>query len=499
MTVHRAEPAAAGADPDLVIVGGGPAGLAAAIEADRWGVATLLAEDRPALGGQIFRQPSPSLPGRRALTAAPDHARGAALLSRLRQSRVRHVTSATVVDIEPGDPLTVRYVRAGRTAAVRARQVILATGGYDRPVALPGWTLPGVMAAGGAQAMAKSHGVLPAGRVVIAGSGPLLLAFATQLHQWGAQVVAVTELAGRPRARDLAALARAGALAPAYLRQGLRYAGYLAAHRIPVHFRTRATRVLGTGQVTGVVLSRVDHGGRPLPGSAAVLEADCVCLGYGLVPSAELARLAGCELVPDESRAANVPVRTALLETSVPGIFAAGDGVAVRGSDVALLEGQIAGLAASGNLGHASADQLERRVRPLRARLARSLAFQEALSAVYPAAIPGCDLATAGTVLCRCEEVTCGELAEAIRAAAPMADASVVKGMTRAGMGLCQGRMCAANVHELISKATGTPVTQVRAFSPRPPARPVPLAAVMSQEDYGGGDDDIPEDPDCAG
>jgi D-hydroxyproline dehydrogenase subunit alpha len=485
------------ADVDLVVVGGGPGGLAAAIEADRWGVSTQLIDDRPTLGGQIFRQPSPSLPDRRVLTTEPEYARGLALLSRLRQSRVQQLTSATVVDISAGGPFRIHYVRDGRAGSVRARQVILATGAYDRPVALPGWTLPGVVAAGGAQAMAKSHGVLPGRRVVVAGSGPLLLTFAVQLHRWGVRVAAVTELADRPRVRDLVALAGRGALAPDYLRQGLQYAGYLAAHRVPVHFRTRVTRILGSEQVTGAILSRVDRVGRPLPGSAAAVEADCVCLGYGLVPAQELARLSGCEMVPDVGRAMNVPTRGALLETSVPGMFAAGDGVAVRGSAVALLEGQIAGLAAARNLGRQAGERFDRRLRPLRARLDRSLSFQAALSAVYPAAISGCDLATADTVVCRCEEVTRGELSDAIAAAAPLADASVIKGITRAGMGLCQGRMCAANVYELIAGATGTAVTGVRAFTPRPPARPVPFGAVASPTDYDGGDGDLPEDPDC--
>jgi thioredoxin reductase len=494
MTVHHADPAA---DVDLVVVGGGPAGLAAAIEADRWGVSTRLIEDRPTLGGQIFRQPAPSLPDRRVLSTEPEHARGLALLSRLRRSGVQQVTSATVVDVTPGGPLRITFVRNERTVTVRARQVILATGAYDRPVALPGWTLPGVMAAGGAQAMAKSHGVLPGRRAVVAGSGPLLLTFAVQLHRWGVQVAAVTELAGRPRAREVAALARRGAAAPDYLRQALRYTGYLAAHRVPVHLRTRVTRILGSEQVTGVILSRVDRAGRPLPGSDRAVEADCVCLGYGLVPSPELARLSGCELVPDDERAMNVPARGALLETSVPGLFAVGDGVAVRGSAVALLEGQIAGLAASRNLGRLAGERFGQRLRPLRARLDRSLAFQAALSAVYPAAISGCDLATADTVLCRCEEVTRGELSDAIAAAAPLADASVVKGMTRAGMGPCQGRMCAANVYELIATARAMPVTRVRAFTPRPPARPVPFGALARPVDYDGGDGDLPEDPDC--
>ena len=238
-----------------------------------------------------------------------------------------------------------------------------------------------------------------------------------------------------------------------------------------MHFGTRVTRILGSDQVTGAILSRVDRGGRPLPGSARTVEADCVCLGYGLVPSPELARLSGCEMVPDAGRAMNVPARGALLETSVPGMFAVGDSVAVRGSAVALLEGQIAGLAASRNLGRETGEQFEQRLRPLRARLGRSLAFQTALSAVYPAAISGCDLATADTVLCRCEEVTRGELSDAIAAAAPLADANVVKGMTRAGMGLCQGRMCAANVYELIANATGTTVTGVRAY-PAPASPP---------------------------
>jgi thioredoxin reductase len=490
---------AAGETTDIAVVGAGPAGLAAALEADRWGSRVTLIDERPTLGGQIFRQPAPLLGARAAPKPALERHRGEALIRALGATGVRQLTSTEVLDVDTGALPTLRCVRDDRVFELRARQLILAPGAYDRAVALPGWTLPGVFTAGGAQALVKAHGVRPAGTTVVAGSGPLVFVFAAQLLSWGVRVIAVAEAAPRPPLRRVASLLYRGLAVPHNLALGVRSLTGLLAFGVPIDCQSVATRVLGSGRVSAVVLKRLDDNGRPRDDTSMTFATESVCLGYGFESSRELAHLCGCEEDVDPRTGTRLPRRNEYCELSRSGLFLVGDGFFVRGSTVAEAEGRIAGLAASYNLRRAGDRVFAVRLRQLRARLALQLGFYEALTALYPTAVRCDQLADAETVVCRCEDVTKRQLLEAVETLQPTAaDASAVKALTRAGMGLCQGRICSANVYELVARGAKARPTEVRHFSSRPPARPVRLAALARFEDYEGRDADLPDDPDCA-
>ncbi|GAA5017434.1 hypothetical protein GCM10025734_68160 [Kitasatospora paranensis] len=262
---------------DLAVVGAGPAGLAAAVTAADHGLRCALvdAADRP--GGQYYRHPAPGLGATR-----PDRLHHhwpvfAALARRLadhvRAGRVVHLTGHHVWTAERGDPWRLHATRgpAGPDAAVvEARAVLLATGAYERQLPFPGWTLPGVVTAGGAQAMLKGGLVLPGRRVVVAGSGPLLLAAAASLAQAGARVPAVVEAT---RYLGYARTPAALAANPAKLAEGARHAAVLARHRVRPRLRSAVVAVHGTDRVTAVTVARLDArwapGPAPSGGSAA--------------------------------------------------------------------------------------------------------------------------------------------------------------------------------------------------------------------------------------
>lgn len=461
---------------DLLIVGGGPAGLAAAAEGAAAGLSVGLADERPTLGGQIYKQPGFVVSDPRAMGA--EFAQGRALIDAAARAgaRVMLRTAALAVEREDaavaGDtpaagPLRVILATDGEPArAVSARHLLIAAGAHDRPVAFPGWTLPGVLTAGGAQTLVKTQRVLPGEKMLFAGSGPLALVFPAQLHGYGATIAAVLEAGPPPRPHDIARMLKAAPGNVALLRDAIRYRAQLLKARIPLRYRRIVVRAEGDGRVESVTHAAVDADWRVLPGTEETVACDTLCLGYGFTPSIELARLAGCAFGYDEYRGGPVIEVDEWMRTTVPGVLAAGDGTGVEGSYVAIDEGRLAALGVTG--GDAIA---------IRNRLARKRAFRHALTRMHRVGPGIYELATPQTVVCRCEGVTRAQLDEAI---ATTADQTVVKALTRASMGLCQGRNCQRQIAALITQRhNATPALP----TPRLPARPIALAAMARERE----------------
>jgi thioredoxin reductase len=363
---------------------------------------------------------------------------------------------------------------------VTARRLLLAAGAHDRPVAFPGWTLPGVLTAGGAQTLIKTQRVLPGRRMVFAGSGPLALTFPAQLDGYGASVAVVLEAGPAPVAGDVARMLAAAAGNIGLLRDAARYRGRLLRARIPLRYRRIVVRAEGDGRVESVTHAAVDADWRAVGGTEETVAADTLCVGYGFVPSIELPRLAGCGLGYDEDRGGPVVTVDQWMRTTVPGVLAAGDGTGVDGSYIAIDEGRLAAIGAALYLGRIDAAGARRRAAPVRRRLARKRAFARALRRMHRVGPGIYELADRDTVICRCEEVRRGELDEAVDASA---DPGVVKALTRAGMGLCQARNCQRQVAAMIAARHGGTVAAVPMATPRLPARPVALGAMAQAPD----------------
>lgn len=375
---------------DVAVVGAGPAGIAAAVSAAARGQAVVLLDAAARPGGQIWRHRSPDgLP-----------ALGRRWLGRLRHSAVTWMPSATVLDA--GEARTLLVEREGRAFSVRYRSLVIATGASERFIPFPGWTLPNVFGVGGLQALLKTGMTVAGKRVVIAGSGPLLLPVAATLAGAGAHLVVVAEQAA---AAAVYAFAAGLIGSPARLGQAARYrAAFLRAR---YRCGTWVVRVDTAG--AGLMVSLTD--GRRVWTELA----DIAGIGYGLVPSAGLAELAGCEIhngavVTDDSQG-----------STVPGIFAAGESTGIAGAEAAIAEGIVAGRAAAGD----STARPRRASRRFAARLARTFALRSELAG----------LADPRTIVCRCEDVRLGQIDSAW-------SSRQAKLYTRAGMGPCQGRVC---------------------------------------------------------
>jgi NADPH-dependent 2,4-dienoyl-CoA reductase/sulfur reductase-like enzyme len=451
---------------DLVIIGAGPAGMSAALTAASLGLKTVLLDEQPRAGGQIYRNVTTADPKLAALLG-PDYTHGRALAGRLTGSGVELRHSTLVWDV--ARDLTVTTLQQGQSLQVRAPQLIAATGAMERPSPIPGWTLPGVMNAGAAQIALKSSGSVPAGPVVLAGGGPLLLLVACQLLDGGATVAGIVETS--PGANRWAALRHLPAAlgAPATLIKGLHLMRRLRAAGIP--WFTGATQLAVEGQQRAEAL-RFTAGGR-----AHRLDASVVLLHHGVVPNTQLTRLLRVEHDWDAAQLTWRPRVDDWGQTSLAGLRIAGDGAFIGGALAAEASGTLAALGAAHALQRLSAPECDERAGAARKALRQQLRIRPFLDALYrpPEWIntPADD-----TVVCRCEEVTAGRIRELARLGCQ--GPNQTKFFSRCGMGPCQGRLCGLPVTQILASELGKPVAEVGAYRIRSPLKPVPLASLAS-------------------
>lgn len=446
------------ADTDLCIIGAGPAGMAAARTAAEAGVACVLLDEQAAPGGQIYRDVTRAGDARRRLLG-PDYEAGRPLAAELDHPGIEHQAGATVWCVQPDG--TVGYSRASHGRVLRARHVILATGALERPVPLPGWTLPGVMPAGAAQILLKTAGLLPE-RVVIAGSGPLLYLLAWQLIQAGQPPLALVET--QPRSAPLRALPHLPRALRGWrpLAKGLGLLWAIRRAGVPRHQGAEDLQILGEDSAAGLAFRA---GGR-----RRQVDCDTVLLHQGVVPSIQITRALGCAHRWDEAQACFHPVLDPWGRTSVERVFVAGDAGAIHGAAAAEIEGRLAALEVARSLGALTREARDSAAAPRRRALAREQAARPLLDAMYapPASVlrPADD-----TIVCRCEEVTAGEIRRlgALGCQGP----NQAKAMSRCGMGPCQGRYCGLTVTQLLAEATGRSPDAVGYYRIRTPVKPI--------------------------
>jgi glycine/D-amino acid oxidase-like deaminating enzyme len=467
-------PSAAGPLPrrtiDVLVVGAGPAGATAAALLAEAGASIIVCDERSAPGGQYFKERQVGDPA--APPADAQFAEGRALADRLYRSGAELWTGSTVWYASATEGVGV--LRPEGACVVEPRFTVIATGASERPVPLPGWTLPGVMTTGGLQGLVRAQGAIPPGPIVIAGSGPLNIQLALELAQVGHPPAAVIDTGPGPSMAALGPLAR---MLAADWRLSLSGIAQLAALRragVPVLWRSEVAAIGGSDEVKVVEVRG--------PGGSRALRCRTIAINMGFQPQAELARQFGCRMAYVDIAAGHVAVATAEDgATSLPTIYAIGDGAAIGGSRVALAQGALAAGSIAAALGLAPPAEAI----TARAGLRRARRFQAALWSLFTQ--PRFDTAMIAdtTPVCRCEEVTAGAVRQACHTASPTLAA--VKRLTRAGMGRCQGRFCAGPLTRLVA-AEGGPVPDASAFfAPRPPARPVPLGAIAVEKAEWGG------------
>lgn len=451
---------------DLIIIGAGPAGASAAIAAAGLGLRTVVLDEQHAAGGQVWRAPA-------GVDASVDD--GARLRHRLRDSGATCAFGRRVWLAERG--FTVSALGPDSAEDYRAPSLIVAAGAHERHVPVPGWTMPGVIGLAAATILLKSQHVLPGRRVVVAGVGPLLLLVAAEILRGGGEVAAVIDANGR---RDWLAAPVALLSRPGLAALGAGWMARLLWAGVPILSRHALRRIEGAGGVSRVIAGPIHMDGSLAAGTERGFDCDAVCLGYGLQSSTELTRLLGARHAYQSG--GWVPVTTDEQLTSIPGLYACGDGAGVQGVAAAPLRGEIAAIAVARDLGRLTSAQATPRLAALQMRLRRAARFGDAMAVL---ALPPAKLAAAiapETIVCRCERLSRAELDLAIAQGA--VTVNDLKSATRCGMGPCGGRMCEYAAAQLIAAGTGLRPEEIGPSTARPPLRPVTLQTLAGDFDY---------------
>jgi NADPH-dependent 2,4-dienoyl-CoA reductase/sulfur reductase-like enzyme len=441
---------------DFAVIGAGPAGMAAATLAAELGLDTVIIDEQDAPGGQIYRGVE------RAEDNSPlgsDYRAGKPLAAALRDSGATYLPATTVWHIDPDGTLSLVSAAGART--LRARRILIATGAIERPVPIPGWTLPGVMTAGAAQIMLKSAGLVPSGRVVLAGQGPLIWLVAAQLIRAGAP--------------------------PALILETTSLANYhFAAHRLPATlWPARRTLAKGIGlirevkragipiihRVTGLAARGRDHL-ETILWNGGETQADLLLLHEGVIPNAQISLALQLDHRWDTAQLCWRPVVDEWGATALSTISIAGDGGGIGGAEAAALSGWLAALDAASFLDKIDPAERDRRARPIRRALKREQAIRPFLDALYRPA-PGMLVPADDVIACRCEEIVVGRIRQAARLGAQ--GPNQAKAFTRCGMGPCQGRICGSIVSAVMADTLGKPIAAIGTYRPRAPYKPITL------------------------
>ena len=455
--------------PQMLVVGAGPAGLSAARAAALCGAAVTIIDERATPGGQYFKQIAKSH-----TVVDPDRTDaqvqdGRELIAEVERLGVKLWRDAAVWGAFSAQELAVDV--NGTQHVFAPERLVLATGAYERGVPVPGWTLPGYMATGAAQTLVRAYRVMPGRRVLVAGNGPLNLQLAAELVAAGVDVVAVVEAAACPGPRHAAELLRAVCAAPGLIRDGFRYLARLQRAGVPIVYASAVVAAQGDARVEECTIARIDAAGRPVPGTSTHFAVDAVCVGYGFLPSNEIPRALGCRHVVRGKNGNLSTVTDSDGLTSVPGVYVIGDVVALSGAHAARCQGFVTGCAVARSLGLSLPPQAMHELAVVKRQLRRHLGFQKALWRLFAAPILRNQFASAETIVCRCEGVTCAAVAAALQSGA--ATLGAVKRRTRAGMGRCQGRYCESLVAAMMPAHLGTTRDELSDLAPRVPVKPI--------------------------
>ena len=453
---------------DLIVIGAGPAGAEAALAAASKGLTVALVDEGPAPGGQVWRAPR-TAPAK-GKPADADSIRGDDLRARLAASSVYLLPRSQVWDVRAG--FSVFCISQQGAHVLSAPKLVLATGATERIIPFEGWTVPGIFGLAAATVMMKSEGTLPGRDVVVAGQGPLLIAVAAKALALGLRPCAIIDRAGYGDwARALVGFANV----PSMALQGARWMAQIQRAGVPMHRHCEVIKSRGRDSLTGVTIRSLTTG------ATTEIAADTLYIGNGLTPGDDIHRLLGVAQQADRLRGGYKTLCDADRRSSLAGLYVAGDGAGIYGALPSAVQGHLAGLAAALDHGALDATRHDAEARPLRSKLARYIRFADASCRLMRFPVTALDSVPETTIICRCEDVTAGDIEQAVKDKAR--DMNQLKHFTRLGMGPCQGKMCSMNAACLLRRQADLPPGDMR-LTPRAPIRPIEMEPLIGTFDY---------------
>ena len=459
---------------ELAIIGAGPAGLAAAIQASELGLKAILLDEQNSPGGQIYRSIEHASATLKSILGS-DYAVGLKLVSTMRQCAIDYLPNASVWHLSR--EREIAYLHEGKARFLKAERILMACGAMERPFPIPGWTLPGVMAAGAGQILLKSGSLAPTKPVVLAGCGPLLYLLAWQYLQAGVAITALLDTTPSSNFRAAAYLLPTALSSPLYFKKGLTLLSAIRKAGITQYKHVTGLRALGAECLEAV---EFEHQGR-----WQRLQTDLLLLHQGVVPNVHMSWAAGCVHDWNKSQLCWTPRLDTWGNTDINGLMIAGDSGGILGANAANTSGRLAALESALQLNKISSTERNQQAAPLIKHLQREHKIRPFLDTLYRPStqfrIPLDDT----TIACRCEEITAGQIRQTVQLGC--LGPNQTKVFCRAGMGPCQGRLCGLTVAEIIAHQRAVPVAEVGYYRLRPPLKPITLGQLAGAVDEGSG------------
>ena len=447
---------------DLIIIGAGPGGLAAAVTAQSLGLNALVVDEQPEPGGQIYRSMERSR-AENADVLGKDYFAGKQLVESFRASGVAYMPNTTVLNI--ANEFDVDLMSEGKTLRIHGRRMLFGIGAVERPVPMKNWTLPGVMGAAAADILFKSADMVPDEPVVLAGSGPLLLQAACHLVDNGVKIAAMVETASLTDYIKATPFLPKALLRSSYLIKGLRMRLKVKSAGVPLYIGCRDLEVIGQKRAEGL---RFTYRGKQMD-----IAAKTVLLHEGVVPNLRLSQALNCEHEWYEPQRYWKPAIDVWGQTSVESISIAGDAAGIGGGPMAAVRGHLAAIDIAYKFQKINASERDNLAVIHKKNLAKEEWIRPFLDHVFPPNPQTLSPTDDNVLVCRCEEIAAGQIREAIAQGA--CHPAQIKGKTRAGMGPCQGRMCAATISEIIADSRSIDIKEVGSLRIRTPLKPLSI------------------------
>ena len=464
---------------DVAIIGAGPSGIGAAAMLANHALNVLLIDENNQIGGQIWRKPA--YPPTRGFGGRPLHGKqGGVCLDTLVKYNLHIITPACVLGVFPEKRLLLSTPQ-GKVKEIKARRIIFATGAREKVRPFKGWTLPGVMTLGAVQILLKYYGVLAASQILAAGTGPLMYLLSGQILSAGGNITAVLD---RSSLATLLNVTGAMVGQSSKIGQGLPALIHLVKNRVPIKCGMQIVEVIQKRHFMEVIAAKVASNGALIPGSEQRYMTQILACGNGFVPNIELPQLAGCGLTYAAGMGGWVVAVDASMETSVSGLFAAGEITGIAGGDKALIDGRLAALSILRQFGKLNAKKHRIDQAALSAKRRRCLRFAAFLNrqwAIHPQEWAGID---DDTIICRCEDITMGTICGWIQKG--ITSAAELKRATRCGMGNCQGRTCAPLIYDILDAYSVVTKQGHPPLSVQMPVKPIPLGDLAGKNPAAG-------------
>ena len=465
---------------DLVVLGAGPAGVAADNVASKEGAEVVIIDENSSAGGQIYRAPPNEFQPQNSFKY-DEFREGEKQRNILKNSNVKALFKHRVWSVS--SDLVVSTVGPNGLSSWHARSLIIANGALERIIPFPGWTIPGVIGLAASTILLKSQYVLPGQSTVVAGCGPLLIAVANGIIKSGGKVSAIIDL--NSKSDWIKAFPRLLSR-PDQLFKGMSWFANIMKAGIKLYGGHAVTNTKQVDNVLRISIAPINSAGSILDSkNQKIVEGDCLAIGHGLFPSTEITRLLKAKHIYDPLKGGWVPLIDDDFRSSIPGVYIAGDATGISGAFSAVQKGRIAGMAAVRDLNVMSSQKYKAKIKSELIILKKNENFGKAAVRLMKFRPELIQTITSETIVCRCEDVFRSEIDEAIESGAR--DLNQLKAWTRCGMGPCQGRTCSEAIEAILASKVGSRELAGQ-WTGRTPLRPVPIEQIIGKYTY----EDIP-------